>query len=83
MAKISLKRLRRAGIVAHGGTTSCAIPSARRWLVNYWRDGRVIRSLKVDAPTKFLAKLVLHETYGWAPIDWERVTITPMKKVRP
>ena len=52
----------------------------RRWLVNYWRDSKIVHSLKVEAPTKFLAVLAVR----WHPHDnhVDRRTITPMKTTR-
>lgn len=60
------------------------IPHVRRWLVNYWRDGKVVASDKVDAPTKFLAALNIRFDYAhWKRIPdggWDKRTITPIRK---
>jgi hypothetical protein len=41
------------------------IPSVRRWLVNYWLNGRVVWSCKVSAPTRQFAL--------WAAADKRRM----------
>lgn len=61
------------------------IPTVGRYLINFWKDGRCFRSVKVDAPTKFLAWLnawsedvtVLQDKIGA-----DKITITRMRRAK-
>lgn len=57
------------------------IPQVRRWLVNYWRDGKVIHSVKVDTINKDFAKWMAHEQVGWGVLwNCDKRTVSLLRR---
>lgn len=57
------------------------IPKVRTWLVNYWRDVKVVASHNLWAPTKPMATRAANDIYGWPSSEMQR-TITPVRSTR-
>ena len=60
------------------------IPKTGKYLINFWRDGRVFASVKIDAPTKRLAWLNMvfdQPEHLRHKLSADRITISRMKSV--
>ena len=52
-----------------------AIPNVRRWIVNYWRNGKCVRTEKVDTINKDFARYMATQQSGYF-YDWDKRTVS-------
>jgi hypothetical protein len=58
------------------------IPKVRRWIVNYWRDGKCWHTEKVDTVNKRFARWIAAEQSDYAGIKSDKITVSLLRQTQ-